>query len=436
MRIQELNGKNVLMLGYGREGQAMAQALKDHQIECNLTITEKYPDVQIIGIQHPLIHWAGPHVDAPKYLTDLTEFDMIIKSPGIPPNDELSELEKLGKLTSSTQIFLDTVMDAGAQVIGVTGTKGKSTTTSLIYAILKAASKDAHLVGNIGEPAIAHLDAANPGTIFVLEMSSYQLMSLTVSPHIAVVTNFYPEHLDYHGSLAAYRDAKQHICRFQTEDDAVFYSGDTQTALEVAQEGRGKKIAYHASESPVTIQETHLIGTHNLSNIAGAWRVAEYLGVDKETAVKAIKEFQGLPHRLQPLGTHHGITWIDDAISTTPQSTIAALDALGPTVQTIILGGKDRGIPFDDLGDRIANSQVTHVILFPGSGPRIRQAIQDSHASGVQFHEAEDMHQAVTVAKQVTSPGRTCLLSTASPSYGMFKDFQEKGEAFQREILA
>ncbi len=319
-------------------------------------------------------------------------------------------------------------------MIGVTGTKGKSTTTSLIYTILNAGGKDAVLVGNIGEPAIAHVHEAKPGTIFVLEMSSAQLMDLTVSPHIAVVINLYPEHLDYHGSFAAYREAKRNICRFQKPQDAVFYSADTTGAWEVAEAGDGKKIPYAAEDAPIRIEETHLIGRHNLSNIAGASAVAAYLNIDRPAVRQAIQDFRGLPHRLQLLGTHHGIEWVDDAISTTPQSTIAALDALGPKVQTLILGGKDRGLTFHDLGERIAGSQVTQVILFPGSGPRIRQAIEDAHASGVEFHEASDMAQAVSIAKRVTQPGRICLLSTASPSYGMFRDFEEKGEAFAREV--
>lgn len=428
MRIQDIaktDGGSICILGFGREGQAMLDVLEQHADDHAVILADANP---------AFTHAEYPTIAGPDYLeqVDAQNFWMIIKSPGIPPHPLF---QKWGdRLTSSTQIFLDTVMDAGAQVIGVTGTKGKSTTTSLIHAILQAAGKDAHLVGNIGEPAIAHIAQAKPGATFVLEMSSYQLMNVTVSPHIAVVTSFFPEHLDYHGSLDSYRDAKRHICRFQQPDDLVLYSDDAPGAWEVAQDGPSKKLAYHASESPVSLEETHLIGRHNLTNIAGAWKVAEHVGVERETAVQAIRAFHGLPHRLQLLGVHHGITWVDDAISTTPQSTIAALDALGPAVQTIILGGKDRGLTFHDLGNRIANSQVTHVILFPGSGPRIQQAIEDSHARGVQFHHAADMHQAVTIAKQMTTPGRTCLLSTASPSYGMFTNFEEKGTAFQREI--
>src|SRR5581483_5277832 len=159
-----------------------------------------------------------------------------------------------------------------------------------------------------------------------------QLMELTASPHIAVITSFFPEHLDYHGSLEAYMEAKKHITRFQTADDMVFFNASMEGAAEIAKEGAGRKIPFSADECPIDITETKLIGEHNRSNIAAACMVAAALGVDRDTALKAVKTFEGLPHRLQSLGVHHGFEWVDDAISTTPESTIAALDALGDRV--------------------------------------------------------------------------------------------------------
>ncbi len=419
MKIQDLAGKSILLLGFGREGQAMLRAIEKHGINADITIGDKNPPLQTTNYKLQT---------GPDYLANLDQFDIIIKSPGIPMNQEMQNLG--ATLTSSTQIFLDTIEDSGATVIGVSGSKGKSTTSSLITAILKAGGKDADLIGNIGIPSIEYIDQARPEKIFVLEMSSYQLMNLTTSPPVAVVTSFFPEHLDYHGSLAAYKEAKKHLTRFQSADDIVFFNASSPGAQEIANESKGTKIRYASTDAPVRIEDTKLLGDHNLTNIAGAFKVAKHFGVEDTVAIDAIKQFTGLPHRLQFVGTFHNIDWVDDAISTTPESTMAGLKALGSRVASIILGGQDRGNDFGDLGQAVADSQIGHVILFPGSGPRIKQAIVDAHRLGIVFHDAPDMETAVGIAKDVTKPGKICVLSTASPSYGMFKNFEEKGEKF------
>lgn len=405
----------------------MLKAIHDHGIACEITVADSNPNIE----EENQKTISGPH-----YLNNLDSFDVLIKSPGIPPSVLPTVIHHL--LTSSTQIFLDTIADHQAIVIGVTGSKGKSTTASLIHAILQEAGKDTLLVGNVGEPAIAHIDDVKKGTTVVMELSSYQLMDLRTSPHIAVVTSFFPEHIDYHGSLEAYADAKKNIARHQTEDDMLFFAHAFAGAIEIAKEGRGRKIPFDHTMAPVTIEETHLIGEHNLSNIAAAWRVAEELGIKEAVAIKAIKAFRGLPHRLQSLGMHDDIEWIDDAISTTPESTIAALDALGDRVQTIILGGQDRGYDFTRLALRIKDSEIKTVILFPGSGPRIRKALEDAGADAA-FHEADSMEKAVELAKAQSSNSTAhspiALLSTASPSYGMFRNFEEKGDLFRRYVV-
>lgn len=452
MKITDLNGKKVCILGFGREGQAMFKAIERHARDTFVTVADQNlePIEKLISANsstNPTLLRMGFDTQSGTtvWLRELGRFDVIIKSPGIPPNKELETHHS--KLTNSTQIFLDTIAEKGTLVIGVTGSKGKSTTSSLIAAILKQAKKDVLLLGNIGDPAIAHLDAIHKNTIVVLEMSSYQLMNLSVSPHIAVITSFFPEHLDYHGSVEAYLEAKKHITQYQSGKDAVFFNEQSAGAIEIAKEGHGRKIPFSANDSPVKIEETKLLGAHNLSNITAAAKVAQELGVKDATIIEAIKEFHGLPHRLEFVGNYHGIDWVDDAISTTPESTIAALDALGDRVQTIILGGQDRGYDFTKLGERIALSSITDVILFPGSGPKIKQAIQAANAH-VEFHEAASMQEAISAAQPKTSPSeRTSvragnqkpatpivLLSTASPSYGMFKNFEEKGNLFASAV--
>lgn len=425
MHIRELQGKAVCVLGYGREGRATLAALKEHAPGARITIADRDPTVQAEG-PYPL-------QTGEEWLRGLSAFDVVIKSPGIPPLPELEAVR--GKLTNATQIFLDTVRSAGATVVGVTGSKGKSTTASLIAAVLQAGGKDCHLVGNIGVPALSHLDRANEGTIFVMEMSSYQLMDLTVSPEIAVVTSFFPEHLDYHGSLANYMEAKKHITKFQAQGDYVFYDASSPGAAEIAEAGRAIRVGCREEDSASRIDETQLIGRHNLRNCALASMVAEHFRVERQTVRTALRRFRGLPHRLQSLGIHHSIEWVDDAISTTPESAAQALEALGDRVGTIILGGQDRGIEFQLLGEAVARSAVNTVILLPDTGGKIRRSIEAAGAKGIAFYEARDMQEVVEIAKKHTPKGRICLLSTASPSYNMFKNFEEKGEEFAKAAL-
>ncbi len=368
MRIHELDGKTICVLGYGKEGRATVTALEQYAPNAEITIADRQAAIPKDSDKHWWQLGDG-------WLENLKKFDIIIKSPGIPPQKELEAHAE--KTIGAVQIFLDTIAGSGAVVIGVTGSKGKSTTSALIAAMLKAGGKDVGLVGNIGDPSIAHIGDAKKGTIFVHELSSYMLQDLTSSPHVAVVTSFFPEHLDYHGSIEAYLDAKKNIARFQREEDATYFNADAPGAVTIAQEGHGRKIPVHAGDCPIDLTQTKLIGEHNRANIALAWRVVEDLGIRKETAIAAAKTFQPLPHRLESLGVVHGIEWIDDAISTTPESAIAALDALGDRVATIILGGQDRGNDFRELAKRLKDSSVKTIILFPGSGPRIREEIEE-----------------------------------------------------------
>jgi UDP-N-acetylmuramoylalanine--D-glutamate ligase len=422
MRIQELDGTKVLVLGYGKEGRATVRALEEFAPNAEITIADKNADV---SEKDGTNRWQL----GDGWLGNLDAFDVIIKTPGIPPNAELAK--HAAKTTGAVQIFLETIAGSGAIVVGVTGSKGKSTTSALLAAMLEKGGKDVHLVGNIGDPSIAHIHDAKRGTVFVHELSSYMLQDMTASPHVAVVTSFFPEHLDYHGSMEAYLDAKKRIARFQTEDDATYFNADSPGAVSIALEGHGRKVPVDATDCPVDLKETKLIGEHNRENVALAWKVAEDLGVRKDDAIAAAKDFSPLPHRLQDLGEAHGLRWIDDAISTTPESAVAALDALGDGVKTVILGGQDRGSDFSGLADRLADSGVSTAILFPGSGPRIRAAIEAA-GTAMTLVDASSMDTAVRVAKEKTPAGGIVLLSTASPSYGMFKNFEEKGDAFAR----
>ncbi len=427
MRLADLAGKNICIMGFAREGQAVLRAIERMGIACEVTISDISPNLE----PTPPRCWRQI---GEGWLENLDKFDLIIKAPGVPPNAKIDAVR--GKITSATQLFFDEAQARGATVIGVTGSKGKSTTTTLIYELLKAGGLNAHLVGNIGRPALDDLELADKNTIFVHELSSYQLADSQIRPDIAVMTAFFPEHLDYHGSLEAYWEAKARIARFQTAADTIVFNAAFPECAKVAALSPGRQIGVTAADSPVTLDEIRLKGTHNLGNIALASAVADLLSVPKATQLPIFRTFAGLPHRLQSLGVIAGIEWVDDAISTTPESAIAALDALGDRVRTIILGGQDRGVDFTTLGQRLKASSVRTVLLFPGSGPRIRQAIENTGAT-ITLIDIPSMTDAVDMAREMTpseEPPAIVLLSTASPSYGMFKNFEQKGNLFQEHI--
>lgn len=425
MKITELNGKKVCFVGYAREGQAMQKALAEYAPKAQLTFADANADAKVTGADAQL---------GPDYLKNLDRFDVVIRSMGVPDKPEFAALGD--KVTNSTVIFFDTIAGSGVRTIGVTGTKGKSTTTNLIYSALKAAGQNVFLMGNIGVPMISFLHEAKPGATFVIELSSYMLEHLRRSPEIAVVTSFFPEHLDRHGSIEKYWGAKKNIAAHQKADDAVFYCADYPECRDIAEASPGKKIPFTAADFPIAVNETKLKGEHNRSNFAAALKVAEYCGAAREQAIEALKSTKGLPYRLHSLGVKDGIEWVEDSLATAPEATVFALDALGDSVDTLITGGMDRGgYDFAALGAKIAASHIRNIVLFPDTGAHIKAAIEAaSPAEPKNYLETADMQQAVDFARKATKKGAVCLLSNASPSYNLFKDYEAKAETFAKAI--
>lgn len=449
MRLQNLANKTVCVLGYGREGKAMVQVLEQHVPSCEITIADSNESLEVPNTKHWLQVGSG-------WLQNLGKFDVLIVSPGIPPQPELDAVAE--KCTNSTDIFLSEAKANHCLVVGVTGSKGKSTVSSLLAHVLDhCLEAPVHLVGNIGEPSIAHLGDMKPGAVFVLEISSYQLLRVNQSPTIAAVTSFFPDHLDYHGkeqdvrdisdnalhhtaAITAYKRAKKRLVQFQTDGDFTFFDGFTEGAADIAAASGGMTIETYASDSPVAIEDTKLIGQHNLRNIGLVRCIAEQLGCELGCISRAVQSFEGLAHRLQSLGVHHNAEWIDDAISTTPESAIAAIEAVGPNLKIGIFGGLDRESDFTKLGESIVQSSLEHIVLFPESGKRIKAAIEQANSvkKPLHFYDANDMKTAVAYCKQVASEYADVtpivLLSTASASYNMFKNFEAKGEEFEKYV--
>lgn len=421
--------QSILILGYGREGRASLLYLQQRHPQARIGVADQNACEETAGIE-----WFC----AEKYPTDVSEWDMVVVSPGIKPADPV--LATAQHITTATNIFFE---DCNGTIIGVTGSKGKSTTASLIAQILNAT-----LVGNIGTAALGSLLKHNDEkTVYVYELSSYQTRLLKSGPDVAVITSLFPEHLDYHGSLEQYYTDKLNITMQQTREQHVFYATTQPELVERMQ----RSVAVHhpwpsadgvhvaegmiclgTGDKVMAVEEIPLLGAHNVSNVLGAVSVATHMGEQPEAIALKVASFQSLPHRLQHVGTYREITFYDDSISTTPESTIAALNAL-PTVETIFLGGTDRGYDFTELAQHIVESDVVNVVLFPDSGVSIQEALEKAGAK-IRFLETREMKKAVAFAYEHTSRGKIALLSCAAPSYSLYTNFEERGKDFQTQI--
>ena len=412
MHLDDFHGRLVILLGFGREGRAMYDVLKSHVSDARIIVTdEKKIDV-------PEYHELADAIAA------VTPDTVVIKSPGIPwHRSYVEEMQTAGAhVTSSTNVFMAERWGRG-MIVGITGTKGKSTTASLLAHVLKEAGKRVVLAGNIGEPAITHIDEP-ADTVFVLELSSYQLSDLVTAPNIALLLNLYEEHMDYHGDVASYHAAKMRIADLQTADDVLVYNETFPQLVELAGRVKSKAIPFVA-RSDRALNTLNLSGDHNRENAAGVLAVTDHLGIGRNIVERAFSTFVPLPHRLQDIGVQHGIRWINDSISTTPQSALAAIDVFEKELGAIILGGQDRGYHFAELAKRIVSLGVIAYIL-PG-GEAIAEAIR---CEGGKPRAMETLGAIVRDVIDHGKPGSVCVLSPASPSYGQFKNFEDRGTQF------
>jgi len=399
VRFKFLGMKNALILGYGKEGKITHKYLKNNFPKLKISIADKSLDKN--------------------YLKKQDNFDIAIKTPGIP-----KELVKI-PYTTATNIFFE---DINNKIIGVTGSKGKSTTTSLIHQILKTSGRKSRLLGNIGNPMLEVMSSKiYKNEIFVLELSSYQLDDIQFSPSIAVILNLFPDHLDYHQKLDNYYQAKKNIINFQNKNDFFVYNQKDKKLVDWAKSAKAQ-IKPFIQEINFKQLKTNLFGEHNLENIRAAITVAKLLDISDKIIKKAIKEFKPLEHRLEFVGEFNHIKFYNDAASTTPNSTIKAIKSL-KKIGTIFLGGKDRGYDFLNLDKTIREKNIKNIVLFPDSGKKMLKS-----KKGLKILETSVMEKAVEFAYKNTSKGEICLLSTASPSYSLWKNFEEKGDQFKKYV--
>lgn len=420
----------ILILGFGREGRSSFDFIRKHYPKKLLTVA----DLKALDPvdEFTKVIWGE------KYLDALADFDLIIKSPGIPFRGVKIPLGP--EISCQNDLFLRFV---DRPVIGVTGTKGKSTTSSLIYEMLKAAGIDACLIGNIGVPVFESLDDLAEKTA-VVEMSSHQLEFTKASPHIAVFTNIHSEHLDhYEGGFEGYLGAKINIGRFQGSEDYFVYdktSGSNIVSKIDFDELPAQKLPVDIDEcgkdeflKSLLGQNPRLLGKHNFTDICLAAKAAGLMGVGNEAIYEAVINFKGIEHRMEPVGTFRRISFYDDAIATVPKAVMAAVEALDD-VRSLIIGGKDRGLDYSEFVEDLTKSKIKNLICLPETGYAIGEAVERSE-NDIKVFIAQDMEAAVRAAYRMTPPGFACLLSPAAASYNCYKDFAHKGDHFRKLVL-
>jgi UDP-N-acetylmuramoyl-L-alanine---L-glutamate ligase len=416
MKVSELKNKGILILGFAREGQDTLRFLRKHFPNKVFGIADQKEVLHNVPKTKVRLHLGK------NYLEAIRQYDVIVRSPGIPLRIIAPLLKKGQRLTSETDLFFSACQGT---IVGITGTKGKSTTSSLIYAVLKKGGRKAKLVGNIGKPALGFLSKQTPEDIFVFELSSGQLEDMRQSPHVAVFLNLYPEHLNHHGTFAMYAKAKANITLHQAPTDFLIYNNDDKEVARIAKKSKAQKLPYSPKLSLAKF--ANLAKLSFLAPVKPAILVAKLFGIWDTKIKQALKEFKPLPHRLEYIGTYKGIDFVNDSLATIPEATMGALDLLENKVATLIAGGYDRGVSMKKLAKRIEHSKIQTLILFPDTGKKILASLKKKPKN---VFEVKTMKDAMQLCYAYTPKKKTCLLSPAASSFNLFRDYQDRGEQF------
>lgn len=445
-----IKGKKIVIIGLGKEGVSAANYLG---IDNQITVYDDKPKSQIDPVF--LKKLKTPNIKF--YFQELPasiNVDYVVRSPGVKPDHPyIKNLIADGAvLTSATKIFFN---DCPGQIIGVTGTKGKGTTATLIYQMLKTKYKSVFLAGNIGTPTLDILPKVTKDSLVVLELSSFQLSDLTRSPYIAVVLMITSEHLDWHINTKEYTQAKESIVKFQSPSDFAVINYDFKTSKGFAQKTKarvyfvstrqktnGSYVINKQIQSEVikheliaAINDVLLPGAHNLQNIVAAITVAKILQVPNPDIVKVLKTFKGLPYRLQLIAKINNAKFYNDSFSTTPETTIAAIEAFEDP-KILILGGSSKNSDFSKVGQKIARDKTIKALILVGQeARRIKQSVSQAGGFGGKIIEGcQNMSQIVARARRLARSGDVVILSPACASFDMFKNYQDRGEQFIRQV--
>jgi len=447
----ELENKKIGILGLGEENIALVRYFLKMGIK-NITICDQKgrEEFSNIGdIENNISNWqlgAG-------YLSNLEEFDIVFRTPGLPYlNPEIQKAKNRGvEISSEIKYFFD---QCPSPIIGVTGTKGKGTTSTLISEILKKAGKKVYLAGNIGNAPIEFLDNLTAEEVVVLELSSFQLQDLNQSPHIAVVLNVTSDHMDVHQSHEEYIEAKTNIVRHQRSCDFACINMDYLTSFEFASMTSGQVYYFSRQKSVdqgawvkndviylreddkdieiVKIPDLQLRGKHNLENICAAIIAARLAGAEIESISEAIKAFKGLEHRLEMVGEIEGVKFYNDSFSTNPDTAIAAIKSFQEPI-ILIAGGSEKNADYKELGEAISKSTVRTAVLIGATGPRIKSEIRNSNIEIIS--SCQNIEEVIKTAKEKAKPGDVVLLSPASASFDWFKNYKDRGKQFKEKVM-
>lgn len=428
--------KSVAIVGFGLEGRgAYAHYLRKGY---DVTICDQKTDLEIPqGTQIQL---------GSDYLKDLDRFDVIFRTSGMHPKVILDTNPAVAsKITSVMNEFL--ALCPTKNVIGVTGTKGKGTTSTLITKMLEAAGRRVFLGGNIGRSVFDFLPDLKPDDWVVLELSSFQLIDLRKSPHIAVCLMVVPEHLNWHADMAEYINAKANLFKQQTSNDIAIYFDQNNTSKQIASHGQGNKLPYYArpgayvnAHSQIEIDGTiicdtaslKLLGKHNWQNACAAV-TAVWQAINNADAIKQVlTTFSGLEHRLELVRELNGVKYYDDSFGTTPETAIVAVQAFTEP-KVLIVGGSDKGVPFDDLADAIVQNNVRHAITIGATGPAIATALRARGFTRI-TEDLNTMPEMIQTASSLAEVGDIVLLSTGCASFGLFRDYKDRGDQFKQAV--
>ena len=442
--INYLKDKKIVILGFGREGQATYKLIRKHLPDKEIYIRDKNENIknnELISNDIFVILELGND-----YLGDLDKYDLILKSPGIAFNTIDIDSFK-DKISSELELLLKFYK---GKIIAITGTKGKSTTSSLIYQMIKDNNYKTLLAGNIGTAVFEYIDELEELDYLVLELGCHQLEFVTHSPEYSILLNIFEEHLDHYRNYDGYIEAKCNIFTHQTDNDYFIYNYDNEIIQNKVNKYNPKSHTYsisllgdeHAStylkdnkvlfnnEVIYDINEKRkLLGMHNVNNIMFVLTLAEILNLDMTKVVKTINTFDALPHRMEYVGVFNGITYYNDSISTIPASCINALKSI--KVDTLIIGGLNRGIDYSELINFINNYELKNLICIPDTGNIIAAGITNNN---IKVYEEDDLLNAIKRAKEVTKKGEVCLMSPAAASYNTFKNFEERGDFFKEHV--
>jgi UDP-N-acetylmuramoylalanine--D-glutamate ligase len=423
---------NIAILGYGVEGESVYNYYHAKYPDASFTVYDNKSEPK------------NPLPDGVTFVGSVADFkgitaDLAIKTPAIPP----SQIEVTGEVTSMTREFLKT---CPAPVIGVTGTKGKGTTASLIASILDAAGKKTWLVGNIGLGAFDVLDQISADDIVIYELSSFQLWDIDISPHVAVVLFIEQEHLDIHASMDEYVSAKGNITRYQQTNDVVIFDRENSYSKQIADAGSSQKIAYpdkasahihegyfYYGEQKICPADTLKIkGEHNQNNTCAAIDAAWLYTQNVAAIEEGLSTFTGLPHRLQFIREVAGVSYYDDSIATTPSAVIAALRSFNGQ-KVIILGGSSKGSDFTELGVELTRHEV-QAILIGDEAEKIAASCEAAGFTNYEIMQDPTAESIVARAAELAQPGATVLLSPASASFGLFRNYADRGDKFIQAV--